>query len=80
METIDPQANVELALRCTACEREWPVVFDIVAYLWDEISAWSRQIIHEVHRLASAYGWSEREVLAMGAARRAVYLEMADGG
>src|SRR5215212_1265275 len=32
MEALDPQANVELDLRCVACAREWPVCFDIVAY------------------------------------------------
>ena len=30
----------------------------------------------EVHTLATAYGWSEAETLALGDARRAMYLEM----
>jgi hypothetical protein len=80
MEALDPQANIELDLRCVACARDWPVCFDIVAYLWDEVVAWARQVIKDVHQLAVAYGWSEREILALGPVRRARYLEMAAGG
>jgi hypothetical protein len=30
----------------------------------------------DVHALASAYGWSEREILALSDTRRRLYLEM----
>jgi hypothetical protein len=29
-----------------------------------------------VHVIASAYGWSERDILAMSAARRRLYLDV----
>lgn len=80
MDKLDPQANVELGLRCMVCAHEWSVPFDIVAYLWDEVTAWSRQLLQEVHHLAAAYGWSEPEILALGPSRRARYLEMATIG
>jgi len=32
-----------------------------------------------VHALASRYGWTEREILAVAPARRARYLELIDG-
>jgi hypothetical protein len=30
----------------------------------------------EIHAIASAYGWSEKEILALSDPRRAFYLEM----
>ena len=80
MEALDPQANVELALRCVACDREWTVAFDIVTFLWDEVVAWSRRLVREVHQLASTYGWAEADIVGMSAGRRALYLEMTGGG
>jgi hypothetical protein len=34
-------------------------------------------LLDEVHVLARAYGWNEREILGLSAARRAAYLERA---
>lgn len=41
-----------------------------------EISARARTLLVEVHQLASAYGWSEREILSLAPERRAPYLAM----
>ena len=49
---------------------------DAGAVLWDEIDARARALLGEVHLLAAAYGWTEREILALGAERRASYLSM----
>jgi len=35
-----------------------------------------RRLLVEVHALASAYGWSEQEILSLSDARRRLYLEM----
>ncbi len=77
MAQADPQADVRLALRCDACDTAWVVPFDIAAFLWCEVDAWAWRLLAEVHQLARAYGWSEREVLALSARRRQVYLELA---
>ena len=47
---------------------------DVPGLVWDEVDAVARRLVDEVHALASAYGWAERDILAMGAARRAAYL------
>lgn len=73
----DPQANVQLALQCPSCKRSWLALFDIVAFFWREIEVWARRVLREVHALASAYGWSEAEILALSPTRRQIYLEMA---
>lgn len=75
MAEADPQAQVELSLTCPACGAHASVLFDIVAFLWREIEAWGIRTLNEVHLLASAYGWSEREILALSPWRRQFYLE-----
>jgi hypothetical protein len=79
MEQADPQANVELDLTCTACGHHWLAAFDIVSYLWSEVDNWARRVLREVHTLASAYGWSEGDILAMSPQRRQFYLGMLSG-
>jgi hypothetical protein len=76
MAEADPQANVELALKCAGCEQEWPVRFDIASFLWSEVEAWAVRTLYEIHQLASAYGWSERAILALSPERRSVYLNL----
>ena len=76
MAKADPQADVQVALTCPACQHGWSMAFDILAYLWNEIEDWVRRLLREIHALASVYGWSEREILALSARRRRLYLEM----
>jgi hypothetical protein len=77
MSSADPMADIHLTLNCPSCEHKWEAPFDIVAFLWREISAAARRLLREVHTLASAYGWTETEILSLSPARRRVYLEMA---
>jgi len=76
MALADPMADVQLALNCASCGNQWEATFDIVSFFWREIAAAARGIMREVHLLASAYGWSESEILALSQARRRFYLEM----
>lgn len=73
----DPQATLELDISCAACGHQWRELFDIVSFFWIEIDAWARHMLREVHALASAYGWSETEILGLTELRRQYYLEMA---
>lgn len=79
MAEADPQADVQLALVCPACERPWNAAFDIVSFFWSEINAWAIRTLRDVHALASAYGWREADILAMSPWRRQCYLEMVRG-
>jgi hypothetical protein len=75
MGEADPQADIRLALTCSECALEWEATFDIVTFLWTEVDGWARRTLFEVHLLASAYGWRESDILALGAPRRRFYLE-----
>lgn len=76
MSRADPLADIQLALSCSSCGHEWEAPFDIVSFFWREIVAAARKLLHEVHALASAYGWTEPEILALSPSRRRLYLEM----
>jgi hypothetical protein len=78
MSRADPMADIQLALNCPSCEHKWEAPFDIVAFLWREIGATVGRLLREVHTVASAYGWTESEILALNPARRRIYLEMAN--
>ena len=45
----------------------------------EDLSEHLSTLIDDVHRLAAAYGWSERDILALGPQRRAAYLELCAG-
>jgi hypothetical protein len=75
MAESDPQADLLLAVSCSACGHEWRAPFDIGSFLWREIEACAGRLLRDVHTLASAYGWAERDILALSAVRRQFYLE-----
>jgi hypothetical protein len=74
----DPHAEISLALRCPVCERDGEVAFDAASYLWRELEGRLARLDHDVHVLASRYGWSEAEILGLGDRRRARYLELVE--
>jgi hypothetical protein len=79
MERADPQAEIELSLACASCGADVRLAFDVVAFLWREIESRAVRLVREVATLAAAFGWSERDVLAMSPGRRAWYVELAGG-
>ena len=76
LEAADPNADIAFDVHCEACGHAGTAQLDAGELLWDEIDARARALLGEVHLLASAYGWTEREILALSAARRATYLSM----
>ena len=76
MSELDAQADVSLDLTCAVCGDRWQAPFDPAAFVFREIDARAARVTTEVHRLASAYGWSEESVLAMSSARRRRYIEL----
>ncbi len=77
MEEREPQAELLLNLTCPRCQHEWSALFDAATYLWDEITREAKRLMQTVHTLARSYGWREDDILAMSAARRQAYVELA---
>ncbi len=76
MADRDPQAEILLNLTCRSCSHSWQIMFDIVSFFWDEICAYAKRHLLEVHIIAQAYGWKEADILSMSPARRQFYMEM----
>lgn len=76
MESLDPCADISLALTCPGCETGWDAQFDILGYLWAEVSIHARRLLREVDVLARVYGWREADILALSSRRRRAYLDM----
>lgn len=77
MALADPIAEIRLTFDCAKCGYQWDESLDIVAFLWMEIEARAKRLLVDVHTLAAAYGWTERETLFLSEPRRRFYLEMA---
>jgi hypothetical protein len=76
MAAADPLAEIVLNFQCPVCEGTCQETLDLPTFLWAELEALARRLAREVHTLASAYGWSESEILALSDARRRLYIEM----
>lgn len=79
MEEDDPQADIQFNVRCPTCGFSWQTIFDVVPYLWTEISVAAQRLLIDVHALARAYGWDQDDILSMSSARRRFYLEAVGG-
>ncbi|MGP4047387.1 T4 family baseplate hub assembly chaperone [Streptomyces sp. 2A115] len=75
-QAADPGADVTLNVSCPECGAATRAELDIASYLWTELDAWARDVLLDVHLLATAYGWSEPEILALSPLRRRYYLEL----
>jgi hypothetical protein len=74
----DPGADISAEIECP-CGTVWAESIDIRAILWTDLTRWVGRRLAEVHQLAAAYGWAERDILEMSPYRRHFYLEACAG-
>lgn len=79
LASVDARAEILVELNCSRCAAVVSRLLDPGELLWSEVRSLAGRLLEEVHTLASAYGWTEREVLAMSPVRRAAYLELVLG-
>jgi hypothetical protein len=77
-EIFDPLLAFTLTLTCPACGYGADHNIDLEAHALTRLHAQQTRLLHEVHRLALAYGWTESEILAVPAGRRRHYLDLID--
>lgn len=77
MEQADPAGAVDLLVRCPDCGLDSTLPLDVPALVWAEIEMQASALLHDVHALATSYGWTEADVLDMSPRRRALYLALA---
>jgi hypothetical protein len=78
LAAADPLVDFTVSCACPACDAPNEVVVDLERLALSRLAAQQTQLLHDVHRLASRYGWTESDVLAMPPARRTRYLSFID--
>ena len=75
-DALQSDAEINVELLCAECGGSHSVDLDMGRFLWSEVRSAAMRLMGDVHELASAYGWQESSILAMGDIRRRAYLEM----
>jgi len=66
--------EIQLNLECQSCGQQLTAPFDPCTSFFAELKEHSRTLLDDVHTLARAYHWSEREILRLPLRRRLAYL------
>ncbi len=74
----DPLVSFNALAACPACESQQEFPLDLETLLLAQLERHQHALVRDVHQLASHYGWSEHEVLALPARRRRAYLRQVE--
>lgn len=78
MSAVGPLLDVELAASCPSCAEAQSVPFEIQRYFHAATARERPWLTREVHRLASAYGWSLAEILDLPRSLRREHVALVD--
>jgi hypothetical protein len=79
-EELAGAAGVVVRATCPECAADVAAPLDVGALLWDRVARAAAEALRDVADLATAFGWSEADVLALTPVRRGAYLELVRGG
>ena len=74
---LDPLGDCFAKVDCSGCDRLYTAVVDALTLFETRLEN-RGNIFEQVHRLARAYHWSERELLSLSFSRRHRYLSLVD--
>lgn len=74
LEDHDVLMSLQLNSVCPVCDRELKIPVDLEAHLLICLSHLQQKLLMEVHQLALAYHWTEKDILALTPQRRNYYL------
>ena len=77
LEDLTGLGLITVRAACPDCGQPVAALLDPAALLWQQVQDAAPALLRDVAILAAAFGWSEREILALPAARRHVYLQLA---
>jgi len=80
LDEADPLVNFLCRVACDVCGEQNEIRIDLCATALGILSRLQKQLIVTVHRLASHYHWSEKEIFATPHWRRNEYLELIAAG
>ncbi len=76
MDEADPLVNFSCRVRCAECGSANDFPIDLCEFALGELSRTQQFLLSAVHRLASRYHWSEKEIFAVPHWRRLKYLAL----
>lgn len=79
MEESDPLAIIDFELCCASCGHVWSSMLEPDVFIWMQLNAWANRMVRHVHTLATAYGWSELDIVRMSPMKRQLYLDLVAG-
>jgi hypothetical protein len=77
LEDAHPLLAPSLDVPCPACGETFAATLDAVELAWGSLEASAATILEDVVTLATAFGWSEEDTLAVGPVRRRRYRQLA---
>jgi hypothetical protein len=78
MAQIAPVLATEILAHCPECGQEQEVYFDMQSFLLSRLIQEKKQILWEVHRLASVYHWTHSEIINLPRSLRKNYVSLID--
>lgn len=79
LSAADPLLAFSVECACPECGDAAEREVDLEGIALQRLARRQDALLREVHALASRYGWSEAQILAVAPARRARYLELIEG-
>lgn len=73
LATAAPLLQADMAAQCPECGHATTIFFDMQTYLLQSLIQDRDRLTYEVHRLATAYGWSLKEILKLPRSQRRNY-------
>lgn len=73
---LAPMLQAEMAAQCPECGHGAAVSFDVQSYLLQSLLNDRDRLQYEVHRIASAYGWSLKDILKLSRSARRDYTRL----
>jgi hypothetical protein len=80
LEEANPAAVISFKMVCPECNHACSAPIDVGDALWREVERAAERSLTEISALARVFGWTETDIMALSATRRAAYLQMAEAG
>lgn len=80
LEQHDRLVTFQLGTCCPACNKDIQLECDLEDHLLTILASEQKRLLNQIHRLASIYNWTEREILALTPKRRDYYLARVEEG
>jgi len=74
LENLDALTVLQLKTNCPGCGQLLELELDLEQRLLTELAICQRNMLNEIHLLASAYHWSEKDIFALSPSRRSHYI------